>query len=152
MLFRSSDESLQQRFPQRYRHGSTPRYTLDSEFDVESYLEHQAMRFNERFDANSYIYITKAMDYWDVAAPYEGVAAALSNWQKPTCILSFDSDWLYPTAESRKLADAIRANAGIVDCTELQSVAGHDAFLLEFRAQTPIIQQFLADVIAYKSR
>jgi homoserine O-acetyltransferase len=146
------DYSLQQRFSQRYCNGSTPHYTLDSEFKVESYLEYQAMRFNERFDPNSYIYITKAMDYWDVAAPHESLAVAMRAWSKPTCILSFESDWLCPTAESIKLVDAIRANAGVVYFTELHSNLGHDAFLLEFCAQTAIIQRFLDDVIAHRSR
>ncbi len=147
-----SDCSLQQRFSQRYRNGASPRFTLESEFDIESYLEHQAMRFNERFDANSYMYITKAMDYWDITAHHDSLAVAMQEWQKPTCIISFDSDWLYPTAESIKLADAVRENGGVVDCVELPSVAGHDAFLLEYRVQTPIIQQFLHGVIALKSR
>lgn len=145
-----SDASLQQRFTQRYRHADAPRYTLDAEFDIDAYLEHQAMRFNERFDANSYMYITKAMDYWDVTAGRMSLQEALVSWRKPTCVVSFDSDWLYPTSESRKIADAVRANGGFVEQYELHSIAGHDAFLLEFPAQTPLIRQFLAAVFSQK--
>jgi len=122
---------------------------LAPEFEIDAYLAHQAHRFNERFDANSYLYITKAMDYWDITQGFPSLQAALSRWHKPTCILSFDSDWLYPTSESLKIADAVRANGGNVEIAELHSTAGHDAFLLEYLAQTPIIQRFLhAEVIA----
>lgn len=146
-----SDVSLQHRFEKRFHAHTQPAFTLAAEFEVDAYLEHQARRFNERFDANSYIYITKAMDYWDLTHGYPSLAAALSCWQKPTCIISFDSDWLYPTSESVKIADAIRANGGHVDITELHSIAGHDAFLLEYEAQTPILQQFLAAPISAKT-
>lgn len=146
-----SDASLQQRFAQRYQHSDRPRFGLDAEFAIDAYLEHQAMRFNERFDANSYLYITKAMDYWDVTVGYASLADALQAWRKPTCIISFDSDWLYPTSESQRIATALQAHGGMVSCTELHSIAGHDAFLLEYAAQTPIIQQFFALAVPVKT-
>jgi homoserine O-acetyltransferase len=107
-------------------------------------LEYQAMRFNERFDANAYLYITKAMDYWDLGATDVALAAALTPWQGETLLISFDSDWLYPTAESERIATVLRQQNKPVCCYELQSAAGHDAFLLEFAQQTPIIQAYLA--------
>lgn len=146
-----SDASLQHRFTQRYQHADAPRYVLDAEFSIDAYLEHQASRFNERFDANSYLYITKAMDYWDITQGNVTLADALRAWRKPTCIISFDSDWLYPSSESQRIAAALRENDCPVDYTELHSIAGHDAFLLEFVAQTPIIQQFLTTAVPLKT-
>ena len=138
-----SEQSLQHRFDQRYKQGSEPRHTLAEEFTIESYLGHQAMRFNERFDANSYLYITKAMDYWDVAAGYSSLAQALACWQKPTLVLSFDSDWLYPTAESQIIVTALHHNGAEVTFHELSSPAGHDAFLIESDLLNPIVNRFL---------
>jgi homoserine O-acetyltransferase len=138
-----SDQSLQGRFGQRYQQGVTPRHTLAEEFTIESYLGYQALRFNERFDANSYLYITKAMDYWDVTTGYASLAQALAAWQKPTLVLSFDSDWLYPTAESQKIVAALHHTGADVTFHELSSPAGHDAFLIESDLQNPIVRQFL---------
>jgi homoserine O-acetyltransferase len=138
-----SDQSLQGRFDQRYQQGATPRHTLAEEFTIESYLGYQALRFNERFDANSYLYITKAMDYWDVTTGYASLAQALAAWQKPTLVLSFDSDWLYPTAESQKIVAALHHTGADVTFHELSSPAGHDAFLIESDLQNPIVRQFL---------
>lgn len=139
-----SEQSLQHKFPKRFQRADDPQYTVQSEFSVESYLEHQAMRFNERFDANSYIYITKAMDYWDLGATDAALADALASWHGETLLISFDSDWLYPTAESARIATVLRQQSKPVSCYELHSPAGHDAFLLEYEQQTPIIQAYLA--------
>jgi homoserine O-acetyltransferase len=103
-------------------------------------LNYQAQRFNERFDANSYLYITKAMDYWDATREYSNLGEVLAHWRKPTLIVSFDSDWLYPTRDAQAIAQAIGDDARHI---ELSSPAGHDAFLIEHVLQTPIIQQFL---------
>jgi homoserine O-acetyltransferase len=139
-----SEWTLQQKFPKRFQQAEHPQFTLRSELSVESYLEYQAMRFNERFDANAYLYITKAMDYWDLGATDAALATALAPWQGDTLLISFDSDWLYPTAESVRIAEVLRQQAKPVSCHELHSPAGHDAFLLEFAQQTPIIQAYLA--------
>jgi homoserine O-acetyltransferase len=139
-----SEWTLQQKFPKRFQQAEHPQFTLRSELSVESYLEYQAMRFNERFDANAYLYITKAMDYWDLGATDAALATALAPWQGDTLLISFDSDWLYPTAESVRIAEVLRQQAKPVSCHELHSPAGHDAFLLEFSQQTPIIQAYLA--------
>lgn len=138
-----SDQSLQTRFGQRYQQGLTPQHTLAQEFMIEAYLGYQAMRFNERFDANSYLYITKAMDYWDVTCGQGSLAQAMRAWHKPTLVISFDSDWLYPTAESQKIVTALRQNGAAVTFCELASPAGHDAFLLESDLQNPLVQDFL---------
>jgi homoserine O-acetyltransferase len=138
-----SDASLSRRFPERYQVGKTPAYTLADEFGIESYLTHQADKFNQRFDANSYLYITKAMDYWDVCRGEESVADALKTWHGATLVLSFDSDTLYPTSESLRIVAALEANQTPVRHHALSSIAGHDAFLLEYAAQTPIITSFL---------
>jgi homoserine O-acetyltransferase len=138
-----SDASLKQKFPQRFASATTPAYTLADEFTVESYLNYQAQRFIERFDANSYLYITKAMDYWDVTREYGALDAAFQKWRKPTLLVSFDSDWLYPTTDALQIVHAIGDTATHV---ELHSTAGHDAFLIESGMQTPLIQQFLAQV------
>ena len=134
------DASLSRKVPERFQCGDSPTYTLADEFAIESYLNYQAQRFNERFDANSYLYITKAMDYWDGARGYNDLADALAHWRKPTLLISFDSDWLYPTCDAQAIAQAIGEDAMHV---ELSSPAGHDAFLIESMMQTPIIQQFL---------
>jgi len=140
-----SEQSLQGRFEQRFQHGLGPRYTLADEFAIESYLGYQAMRFNQRFDANSYLYITKAMDYWDVTSGHTSLAEALVAWRKPTLVVSFDSDWLYPTAESQKIVAALQHNGVAVTFFELSSVAGHDAFLIEADLQNPIVLRFLLE-------
>ena len=138
-----SEHSLAKRFPQRYQNGSIPTYTLAAEFGIESYLNHQAEKFNQRFDANSYMYITKAMDYWNVARAEETLADALAGWHGKTLVISFDSDMLYPTSESLALVAALQQNGSSVEYYELSSIAGHDAFLLENESQTPIIRAFL---------
>jgi homoserine O-acetyltransferase len=135
-----SDASLSRKFPERFQGGDAPVYTLADEFALESYLNYQAQRFNERFDANSYLYITKAMDYWDGTRGYADLNEALAHWRKPTLIVSFDSDWLYPTRDAKTIAQAVGEDATFI---ELSSPAGHDAFLIESAMQTPIIQRFL---------
>lgn len=135
-----SDASLSHKFSERFQSTDAPAFTLDDEFTIESYLNYQAQRFNERFDANSYLYITKAMDYWDATRGYANLSEALAHWRKPTLIVSFDSDWLYPTRDAHAIAQAIGEDARHF---ELSSPAGHDAFLIEYAMQTPIIQRFL---------
>ena len=138
-----SAESLSRRFPQRYKNATTPQYMLSDEFGIESYLNYQAEKFNHRFDANSYLYITKAMDYWDVAAAGQSLVQALQCWEGQSLVVSFDSDTLYPTSESLAIVHALQQNNHSVEFHELHSFAGHDAFLLESAVQTPLIQNFL---------
>ena len=108
------------------------RYGFDADFQVESYLRHQGISFVDRFDANSYLYITRAMDYFDLAASYGGVLAnAFRGAATRFCVISFSSDWLFPTAESRELVRALNAVAANVSFCEIQTDRGHDAFLLD---------------------
>ena len=106
-------------------------YGFDADFQVESYLRHQGSTFVDRFDANSYLYITRAMDYFDLAAEHGGsLPAAFRGTQPRFCIVSFTSDWLFPTSESRALVHALNAVAANVSFVEIETDKGHDAFLL----------------------
>jgi len=139
-----SEPSLERKFGRVYQHSDGPAYTLGREFAIESYLEYQGVSFNARFDANTYLYITKAMDYWDLPARYGSLDAALARSQSAFLLLSFTSDWLYPTAESIAIADALDRVGRPFSHIELESSAGHDAFLVDGEAQAPIIEEFLS--------
>ena len=119
-------------------------FGFDADFQVESYLRHQGLSFVERFDANSYLYITRAMDYFDLAEAHNGVLAkAFANTKTRFCLISFDSDWLYPTAESRRVVRALNAAGAAVSFVELSSPFGHDAFLLDAPEMNRIVDGFL---------
>jgi homoserine O-acetyltransferase len=126
-----SEEALTRKFGRRLRSG--PSLSLFGDmFEVESYLRHQGSTFVNRFDANSYLTITRAMDYFDLAAEHGGdLAAAFRNTCTRFCIVSFTSDWLFPTAESRVIARALNRVAANVSFVEIPSDKGHDAFLLD---------------------
>jgi homoserine O-acetyltransferase len=141
-----SDVSLEARFGRRLQSGDSPAFALGPEFAVESYLDYQGAIFNARFDANSYLYITKAMDYWDLPARYGSLDAAMARASADFLLLSFDSDWLYPSAESAAIAAALRRAGRRAEHIDLHSDAGHDAFLVDYAAQEPIITAFLADL------
>lgn len=141
-----SDVALERKFGRDTRGGERPGYTLEQEFAIESYLEHQGASFNARFDANSYLYITKAMDYWDLPGRYGSLDAALSRSRAAFLLLSFESDWLYPTAESQAIAESLRRVGRPVRHVELPSTAGHDAFLVDYAPQQPLITEFLGEV------
>jgi len=105
-----SDAALHRKFGRRFQDRSNPTFSFDADFQVESYLRHQGISFVERFDANSYLYLTRAMDYFDLAADYDGVLArAFKGSPTRFCVISFTSDWLFPTAESRALVHALNA-------------------------------------------
>ncbi|MFQ5775846.1 MAG: homoserine O-acetyltransferase [Kiloniellaceae bacterium] len=127
-----SEAALHRKFGRRLQDRSTLTYGFDADFQVESYLRHQGSTFVERFDANSYLYITRAMDYFDLAAEYGGIlATAFKDTPVRFCIISFTSDWLFPTAENRDIVHALNAAAADVSFVEIESEAGHDAFLLD---------------------
>ncbi len=126
-----SDQALTRKFGRRLR-GSQQLSMVDDMFEVESYLRHQGSTFVRRFDANSYLTITRATDYFDLAAEHGGdLAAAFKGAPTRFCIISFSSDWLYPTAESRAIARALNRAAANVSFVEIASDKGHDAFLLD---------------------
>lgn len=141
-----SEESMNVKFGRRLRRRDAPGFHFDIDYEVESYLDHQGRSFTERFDANSYLYITKAMDYYDAADYGQGdLAAALERVTANPLIVSFSSDWLYPPAQCRALAEAFCRNRKPVTYVELPSIYGHDAFLVETTRMSAIIRGFLAN-------
>lgn len=127
-----SDEVLHQKFGRNLQEREAITFGFDADFQVESYLRHQGFRFVDRFDANSYLYITRAMDYFDLFSEHDGILAnAFKNTQTRFCVISFTSDWLFPTRESRQIVHALTANAANVSFVEIETDRGHDAFLLD---------------------
>jgi homoserine O-acetyltransferase len=142
-----SAESLHAKFGRRLQFAEDIRYRLtDPEFEVESYLRHQADTFVKRFDANTYLYTSRALSYFDLARQHGGgeLAHALRNVSARTLLIAFSSDWLYPPSGSEELAIALRALGKDVELHVIEAPYGHDCFLLEEARQTPMIQQFLA--------
>ncbi len=127
-----SEEALQRKFGRSLQNRAQRTFSFDADFQVESYLRHQGSTFVDRFDANSYLYITRSMDYFDLAGEYGGVLAnAFRGTDTRFCVVSFTSDWLYPTRESKQIVQALNAVAANVSFVEIESDKGHDAFLLE---------------------
>jgi homoserine O-acetyltransferase/O-succinyltransferase len=139
-----SEAALHRKFGRNLQDRAKVAYGFDADFQVESYLRHQGSIFVDRFDANSYLYITRAMDYFDLAAERGGL---LSNAFKETktrfCVVSFTSDWLFPTSESRAIVHALNACAANVSFVEIESDKGHDAFLLEEPEFFAVMRGFL---------
>ena len=126
------------------RTANNPTFSFDADFQVESYLRHQGITFVERFDANSYLYLTRAMDYFDLAADYDGVVAnAFRGAPTRFCVISFTSDWLFPTPESRAIVHALNAAGARVSFAEITTDKGHDAFLLDEPELFTIVRGFL---------
>ena len=127
-----SEPALHRKFGRKLQNRMNLTYGFDADFQVESYLRHQGYNFVDRFDANSYLYITRAMDYFDLAAENDNVLSkAFKNTPVKFCLISFTTDWLFPTVESRKIVQALNANAAKVSFVEIDSDNGHDAFLLK---------------------
>ena len=146
-----SDDSMRQKFGRRLRDKDAFGFDFTVDFEVESYLRYRGSQFVSRFDANSYLYITKAMDYFDVSAGHLSLADALANSRVRFLILSFTSDWLYPTYQSLEVVSALRSSNNDVAFAELQSTYGHDAFLLESKEQSDMISGFLESVLRHAS-
>ncbi len=139
-----SEEALHQKFGRNLQNRAQRTFSFDADFQVESYLRHQGSTFVDRFDANSYLYITRAMDYFDLAAEHGDVLAnAFKGTRTRFCVVSFTSDWLYPTRESREIVHALNAVAANVSFVEIESNKGHDAFLLEEPVFFATIQGFI---------
>ncbi len=127
-----SEEALHSKFGRSLQGGSELTFSFNADFQVESYLRHQGSTFVDRFDANSYLYITRAMDYFDLAAEHGDVLAnAFRGTKTRFLIVSFTSDWLYPTRGSREIVQALNAVAANVSFVEIETNSGHDSFLLE---------------------
>ena len=144
-----SEAALHRKFGRALQNRSNVTYGFDADFQVESYLRHQGQSFVERFDANSYLYITRAMDYFDLAAEYDGVLAnAFRGAETRFCVISFTSDWLYPTSENRAFVRALAAVAANVSFVEVVSDKGHDAFLLDEPDMFETLRGFLSGAAA----
>ncbi len=138
------EDAMHKKFGRRFQEKDKPNFDFNIDFEVESYLEHQGRTFVGRFDANSYLYITKAVDYFDAAGKYGSLEKAFSRTNAKFLIMSFTSDWLFPTEQSKELVKALTKSGKDVSFCEIESPCGHDAFLLEFDTQTKIIKSFLA--------
>ena len=139
-----SEAGLTEKFGRRLQARDAKSFGFDADFQVESYLRHQGISFVERFDANSYLYITRAMDYFDLAEEHGGLLAnAFRDSRTRFCLVSFDTDWLYPTAESRSVVHALNAAGAAVSFVELSSPFGHDAFLLDVPELNRVVDGFV---------
>jgi homoserine O-acetyltransferase len=127
-----SEAALHRKFGRNLQDRESLTFGFDADFQIESYLRHQGMSFVDRFDANSYLYMTRAMDYFDLAADHGGrLADAFAGTDTRFCLVSFTSDWLFPTAESRQVVHALNAAGASVSFVEIETDRGHDAFLLD---------------------
>ena len=139
-----SEAGLTEKFGRRLQAREAKSFGFDADFQVESYLRHQGLSFVDRFDANSYLYITRAMDYFDLAEEHGGMLANAFRGSKARfCLVSFDTDWLYPTAESRTIVHALNAAGAAASFVELSSPYGHDAFLLDAPEMNRIVAGFM---------
>jgi len=147
-----SDESMHAKFGRRLREGDDYAYEFVSEFEVETYLAYQGARFVERFDANTYLHMTKAMDYFDLRGEAATLADALRGVRSRFLVTSFSSDWLFTTAQAKQLVAALRMVDAEVWFSEIESAYGHDAFLLEPEAQYELIAPFLTEALVESTR
>ncbi len=148
-----SETALHRKFGRNLQDRKAVTFGFDADFQVESYLRHQGITFVERFDANSYLYITRAMDYFDLAAEHGGVLANAFRVPGPGgvpkatpvrfCLVSFSSDWLFPTSESRAIVHALNAVAANVSFVEINTDKGHDSFLLDVPEFYQVVRGFL---------
>jgi homoserine O-acetyltransferase len=139
-----SESMLQEKFGRNLQNGEEFTYGFGADFRVESYLRHQGASFVERFDANSYLYLTRAASYFDLT---RGGTRKLTDVYAGThirfCVVSFTSDWLYSSVESRNLVRALNAIAANVSFTEIESDKGHDSFLLDIPEFDNVVRGFL---------
>ncbi|MBA4782918.1 MAG: homoserine O-acetyltransferase [Rhizobiales bacterium] len=140
-----SEEGLQRKFGRNLQNKEAVGFSFDADFQIESYLHHQGMTFVDRFDANSYLYVTRAMDYFDLAADYGGVLGkAFMGAKTRFCLISFSSDWLFPTVENRSIMHALNAAGASVSFAEIQTDKGHDSFLLDVPELFDMVGGFLS--------
>ncbi len=138
-----SDEAMQIKFGRK--HSNTNEiYDFDEKFEVENYLDHQGFKFIKRFDANSYLYLSKAMDLFDLSRGFPSLEDALNQFNtKKILIISFNSDWLFPTFYSEEISNILKSQGKKVDFLEITSYHGHDSFLIEYEKINPIINDFI---------
>lgn len=139
-----SEPALQRKFGRQLQDRDNLSFGFDADFQIESYLRHQGSSFVDRFDANSYLYMTRAMDYFDMAEDNDGkLANAFSGTSTRFCLVSFSSDWLFTTAESREIVHALNATGASVSFVEIESDKGHDAFLLDEPEMVATVSGFI---------
>jgi homoserine O-acetyltransferase/O-succinyltransferase len=139
-----SEQSLHTKFGRRLQDRETLTFGFDADFQIESYLRYQGLSFVDRFDANSYLYVTRAMDYFDLAADYGGsLANAFRGSKTRFCLVSFTSDWNFPTKESLEVVHALNAAGASVSFAEIATDKGHDAFLLDVPELLAMVDGFL---------
>ncbi len=144
-----SEAALQRKFGRNLQEREQISFGFGPDFQIESYLHHQGIAFVDRFDANSYLYITRAMDYFDLAEEHGGVLAKAFDGAKTRfLIISFTSDWLFPTAENKRVAHALNASTATVSFVEIKTDRGHDAFLLDEPEMFDTVRGFLNAVAA----
>lgn len=141
-----SDAGMQRKFGRRLRNREKFGFDFSTDFEVESYLRYQGQSFVERFDANSLLYMTKALDYCDLSDGFESLTDAYSRCKSLFLLIAFSSDWLYPPAQLKEVAQAIRRARGDATYCEISSDYGHDAFLVEHAAQEIYVRSFLERV------
>ena len=139
-----SEDAMHNKFARKLQDKEKPDFDFNIEFQVESYLKHQGQIFVDRFDANSYLYITRACDYFDIAQKYGSLENAFSKTNSKFLIICFSSDWLFPPIQSKEMVNALMKTGKDVSFLEIESSAGHDAFLLETESQTKVIKSFLS--------
>jgi len=139
-----SEKSMHQKFGRKLQDKTEYGYDFRTDFQVESYLRYKGDHFVDRFDANSYLYISKAMDYFDLAQPHGSLEQAFANVKAKFLVISFSSDWLFPSYQSKEIVSACRRVGAEAIYTEIQTDYGHDAFLLESEQLTRLITNFLA--------
>ena len=146
-----SEAALQTKFGRKLQDRSAPTFSFDADFQVESYLRYQGSAFVDRFDANSYLYLTRAMDYFDLASDHKGVLAnAFRDLKTRVCVVSFTGDWLFPTEESRRIVHGLNAVAANVSFVDVISDKGHDSFLLEEPEMFSAVSGFLSAVSRWR--
>jgi homoserine O-acetyltransferase len=146
-----SDDSMREKFGRRLRGKENFGFDFEVDFEVESYLRYRGNQFVGRFDANSYLYITKALDYFDLTGGQGTLTAAMAQAQARFLVISFSSDWLYPSYQSQEIVRALRARNCDVAYAELPSNYGHDSFLVDVAEQTELIRGFLASTLERKA-
>ncbi len=142
-----SDQSMRRKFGRTLRDSDRLGYRFTSEFNVETYLDYQGERFVNRFDANTYLYVTKAMDYFDIAADFDSLDASLARVKAKVLAVSFTSDWLFPPYMSQEVVYALARNRREVCYCNVESDAGHDAFLLETDEISRLVSGFLVHTL-----
>ena len=140
-----SKQGLQEKFGRKLQDKGSLKFSFDADFQIESYLRYQGSTFVDRFDANSYLYITRAMDYFDLNKQFNGnLSLAFKNTKSKFCVISFSSDWLYPTIENKEIVIALNACGANVGFVEINSDKGHDSFLLNVPDFLKTISEFLS--------